>query len=212
MVRNFIFDIDGTLLNTFDMYMPALFTTLADHGISFAGKEEQLSTKMYGLAATSSLRALGVPKKLIPQINREWIKRAYEHVDRTRIIDGVPAVIQQLAANSRNKLAVVTSKTRAEYEKYVKARYAFTRYFAVVITADDTTEHKPHPAPISLAIRKMDAQPQQSVYIGDMPTDMQAAHAAGIKFAGAIYGSVNPAGIANADFCLNSPADLLTII
>lgn len=34
-IHNFIFDIDGTLIRTFDMYMPALFAVLARHGYSF---------------------------------------------------------------------------------------------------------------------------------------------------------------------------------
>lgn len=31
-IENFIFDIDGTLIDTIDMYMPAMIDTLAKHG------------------------------------------------------------------------------------------------------------------------------------------------------------------------------------
>ena len=31
-IENFIFDIDGTLIDTIDMYMPAMIDTLAQHG------------------------------------------------------------------------------------------------------------------------------------------------------------------------------------
>ena len=32
MIKNYIFDIDGTLINTIDMYMPAMIETLEKHG------------------------------------------------------------------------------------------------------------------------------------------------------------------------------------
>ena len=34
-MKNFIFDIDGTLINTIDMYMPAMFEVLAKHGYQY---------------------------------------------------------------------------------------------------------------------------------------------------------------------------------
>lgn len=208
----FIFDIDGTLINTFDMYMPALFTTLANHGITFSTeKQERLAKQMYGLAALSSLKTLGVPGELIPKINREWMERAYERVEQTTVISGIPAILRTLDQKPENQLAIVSSKTRLEYQQYFKNKYDFARYFAVTVMADDTSKHKPNPEPIEYALRKMGADPQKTVYIGDMATDMQAAHAAGIKFAGARYGSVNPAAIARADFELNVPADLLSL-
>ena len=32
MIKNYIFDIDGTLINTIDMYMPAMIEILEKHG------------------------------------------------------------------------------------------------------------------------------------------------------------------------------------
>lgn len=212
MMNYFIFDIDGTLINTFDMYMPALFATLEDHGYHFTPTEQQQqSRKMYGLAAKVSLQELGVPANQLAAINEEWINRAYEQEDRTTVFPTIPAIVAQLAAIPGNQLAIVTSKTGHEYQQHFQQRYRFAQNFSFAVTADDTTKHKPDPAPILLALQKMNADPHKAVYIGDMATDQQAAHSAGIKFAGAKYGSVNPQGIASADFLLHTPADLLKL-
>ena len=42
-INTFIFDIDGTLIDTFDMYMPAMVETLRKHG--YPVKDEQATMK-----------------------------------------------------------------------------------------------------------------------------------------------------------------------
>ena len=49
------------------------------------------------------------------------------------------------------------------------------------------------------------------VYVGDAVTDLQAARAAKIKFAGAVYGAADPQKVTAGDFILGDPADLLSI-
>ena len=49
-INNFIFDIDGTLIDTFDMYMPPMITILRQHGYHIA-PEDELATmkKLFGI-------------------------------------------------------------------------------------------------------------------------------------------------------------------
>lgn len=209
-MKNFIFDIDGTLIDTFDMYMPALMEILKDHGYRFADPA-QLKKNLYGIAAVDALQQLNIPAGEIAVINREWLTRAYQRFDQVRLLAGIPVVIEQLAARPDTKLAIVTSKTRAEYQQYFQDQYQFAKNFTVVVTADDTAAHKPAPEPLLLAMHRLAVDPATTVYIGDMPTDMQAAHAAGICFAGAMYGAVHPEQLAPADYQLKTPADLLMI-
>ncbi len=137
--------------------------------------------------------------------------QAYQNFDRVRVFAGVPELITQLASQSGTRLAIVTSKTRAEYRQYFQNQYEFAKYFSVVVTADDTQLHKPSAEPILLALARLGAQPATAVYVGDMLTDFIAAHAAKIKFAGADYGSEDPQKIADADFHLASLAGLIRL-
>ena len=137
--------------------------------------------------------------------------QAYQNFDRVRVFAGVPELITQLASQSGTRLAIVTSKTRAEYRQYFQNQYEFAKYFSVVVTADDTQLHKPSAEPILLALARLGAQPVTAVYVGDMLTDFIAAHAAKIKFAGADYGSEDPQKIADADFHLASLAGLIRL-
>ncbi len=71
------------------------------------------------------------------------------------------------AADIKNKLATV----------------GIDHYFDVVIATGELGIHKPDPAPITAAIKALVVKAERTIYVGDIETDLQAAHAAGAAFA-----------------------------
>ncbi|AWD63215.1 putative phosphatase [Limosilactobacillus reuteri] len=211
-IENFIFDIDGTLIDTIDMYMPAMIDTLAQHGHPVApDKVEQTKHDLFGITGQDALRLAGISEDEIPAIQQDWFKLAYQRADQVKVIEGIPEMLNTLANREDAKIAIATSKLADEYQEYFVNKYDFAKLFKVAITSADTKRHKPAPDPILAAMDKMGADPATAVYIGDTINDMKAAHAAGAKFAGALYSSANPDSIKDADFPLMKPADLLEI-
>lgn len=211
-IENFIFDIDGTLIDTIDMYMPAMIETLAKYGHPVApDKVEQAKHELFGITGQDALRIAGISEEKIPEIQKDWFNLAYERADRAKVIPGIPEMLAELAKRSDTKMAIATSKQADEYQEYFVNRYDFAKFFKVAITSADTKKHKPEPDPILAAMDKMGADPATTVYVGDTINDLKAAHAAGVKFAGALYGSANPETIKDADFPLTKPTDLLKI-
>lgn len=211
-IENFIFDIDGTLIDTIDMYMPAMIDTLAQHGHPVApDKVEQTKHDLFGITGQDALRLAGISEDEIPAIQQDWFKLAYQRADQVKVIDGIPEMLNALANREDAKIAIATSKLADEYQEYFVNKYDFAKLFKVAITSADTKKHKPDPDPILAAMDKMGADPATTVYVGDTINDMKAAHAAGAKFAGALYSSANPDSIKDADFPLMKPADLLEI-
>ena len=201
-IENFIFDIDGTLIDTIDMYMPAMIDTLAQHGHPVApDKVEQTKHDLFGITGRDALRLAGISEEEIPKMLK----------DRAKVIEGIPEMLNTLANREDAKIAIATSKLADEYQEYFVNKYDFAKLFKVAITSADTKKHKPAPDPILVAMDKMGADPATTVYVGDTINDMKAAHAAGAKFAGALYSSANPDSIKDADFPLMKPADLLKI-
>lgn len=86
-------------------------------------------------------------------------------------------------------------------------------FFDVIVGLDDCKEPKPSPEPLLKAINELYIEPKDCIYIGDQPTDVLAANAAGIECFGALWGegqkekllSVSPAGL------LQKPEDILVI-
>ena len=211
-IENFIFDIDGTLIDTIDMYMPAMIDTLAQHGHPVApDKVEQTKHDLFGITGQDALRLAGISEEEIPEMLKDWFDLAYQRADRAKVIEGIPEMLNTLANREDAKIAIATSKLADEYQEYFVNKYDFAKLFKVAITSADTKKHKPAPDPILAAMHKMRADPATTVYVGDTINDMKAAHAAGAKFAGALYSSANPDSIKDADFPLMKPADLLEI-
>ena len=211
-IENFIFDIDGTLIDTIDMYMPAMIDTLAQHGHPVApDKVEQTKHDLFGITGRDALRLAGISEEEIPEMLKDWFDLAYQRADRAKVIEGIPEMLNTLANREDAKIAIATSKLADEYQEYFVNKYDFAKLFKVAITSADTKKHKPAPDPILAAMDKMGADPATTVYVGDTINDMKAAHAAGAKFAGALYSSANPDSIKDADSPLMKPADLLKI-
>src|SRR4029079_98204 len=62
--------------------------------------------------------------------------------------------------------------------------------FEVLVAKEDTTLHKPEPEPLLLALDQLGADPADTVYVGDSPFDLRAAHAAGTTAAAAMWGGI----------------------
>ena len=81
--------------------------------------------------------------------------------------------------------------------------------FEHIILVEDTTEHKPAPAPMLEYLRRTGANPGNVVYVGDTVYDEQCATSAGVSFARAAWGSHQD--IPNATYNLKTPNDLLAL-
>ena len=85
------------------------------------------------------------------------------------------------------------------------------KYFSKFVFFDDTKRGKPAPDPIILAVKRLDAKFDETIYIGDTPYDMQAAHAANVAFGLVTWGNNPHAKMAGAEFKIDDPTELLTL-
>lgn len=86
---------------------------------------------------------------------------------------------------------------------------ALSECLEVVITRQDAPP-KPAPDGLHLALNRLDVTPECAVFVGDSPTDMTAAHAAGVVALGAVWGWHPPAALraAGADHLLPEPTSI----
>ncbi|HJW74797.1 MAG TPA: HAD-IA family hydrolase, partial [Thermoleophilia bacterium] len=86
-------------------------------------------------------------------------------------------------------------------------------YFSIIVTADDTTEHKPKPAPILLALERFAADAATAIYVGDSPVDIEAGHAAGTATAAVTWGIFPLADLERSrpTFVLSRPQELVAL-
>jgi len=135
----------------------------------------------------------------LPVVYREWfseelVQRILEKMsdyyldrkDQLVCYKGVPEVLAALKLRGY-RMGIVTSKRKVNAIDELKAK-GLDSWFEVIIAQEDTDRHKPSPDPLLAAAAQLNTAPEHCVYIGDQPTDIQAAHAAGMLSIAALWG------------------------
>ncbi len=207
-----LFDLDGTLIDSAPDLAGAANALRAEHGLaalSYAALRPMVGSGARGM--------LGVAFGVAPGDARfEGLKEAF--LDRyasrllveTRVFDDVAPILQALDDAGR-PWGIVTNKAM-RFAAPVIEGLGLHRRAAVVIAGDSTAHHKPHPAPLLEAARRMGQRSSECVYIGDDLRDIQAGRSAGMATLAAAWGYLG-AGEAidawGADRVLAMPFELL---
>lgn len=202
--REFIFDIDGTLIDTEKAVMESLKQVLRE-----MGKEEKKDEDLkfvFGIPGDVSLKRLGIED--VEKANGMWNRYMIERKGMIKEFEGIKSVLTRLKGKGC-KLGIVTSKTRKEYEsEFVPLGMA--GYFETVICVEDAARPKPSGEPIREYLKRSGTDSEEVIYIGDTAYDSQCAEEAGVNFGWAEWGKADGKGI-KAAARLKRPEDILTI-
>jgi pyrophosphatase PpaX len=209
-LRTFLFDLDGTLIDSVRLILDSYHHTLAAHGLPPRSDEEWL--RGVGTPLTVQLaewRDQGMLDALIATY------REYNLANHDRMVTVYPGIVAAVEAIRRAGCAtgLVTSKNRPGALRGL-ALAKLERMMDVLVCADEVTNPKPHPEPVEKAVALLDADPATTVYVGDSIHDMVSGRAAGVRTAAALWGPFGREHLAGAtpDYWLRTPADLLGLI
>jgi HAD superfamily hydrolase (TIGR01509 family) len=129
-------------------------------------------------------------------------------------VDPYPGVGDLLAAlRSAGIRTGVATNSDGRSASVVLGALGLVEQFDTVVTVDLVAAPKPDPALILLAISRLGVAPAEVAYVGDAPSDMRAARAAGVQAVAAGWGhqagAIDPD---SADHWLDQPADLLDLV
>jgi phosphoglycolate phosphatase len=206
----FIFDLDGTLLDTADDLGGALNRVLADANIAPVDKS------IYRPAASNGANALlevGFGDKW-PDVEQLALRQqlldyyAEDIAIHSKCFNGIEQLLASLEQNSI-KWGIMTNKPGFLTEPLVQAIPSLANVMAVV-SGDTLAVAKPSPEPLIHTANMLDVDPTRCLYIGDAERDIQAAKAANMYSATALWGyipSVDTALSWGADFNWQTPTD-----
>jgi len=226
-----LFDLDGTVVDTV-----ALITESFRYATRLVLQEELPDERILAYVGqplmTQMLQLAPDRAQELYDAYRDYNHR--RHDELVRAFEGVEEMLDALHAHGR-RLGLVTSKS-ADTTEMAFAAVGLREHFDAVVTASDTTAHKPSPEPLLLCLERLgvehdpcatrkrgarsaggapdgSAGPARPIYIGDSPFDIQAGTAAGMATAAVTWGVFPRAALeaAKPDFVLERPADVVRV-
>lgn len=172
-LKGFIFDLDGTLINS----LPVVRTSLNSTLLKFTGRvyNEQELSSLFGPSEE------GIFKKLFPDSWREVLEFYLDEYDRLHLqyAKPFPGVVEALTLLQERKmrLALVSGKGQGSMEISLK-HSSLKHFFEPIITGSELRASKAEHIQQVLALWNF--APEEVVYIGDIAYDVKAAKEVGV--------------------------------
>jgi HAD superfamily hydrolase (TIGR01509 family) len=177
-VRAVVFDMDGLMLNTEDVFDLAGRQLLARRGLEMT---DIIRHSMLGRRPVDAFNALISHTGMTDRIEdlMHETKELFEEISENSLatMPGLHDVLELVELRNL-PLAVATSSPRA-YMTPLLERFDLLHRFNFTLTAEDVTHGKPHPEIYQLAARKLKVSPDRMLVLEDSETGTRAAHAAG---------------------------------
>lgn len=167
-----LLDWDGNLAKTLHIWLEAYRVVLERRGIHKSDME------IAGMFGTSSMQMELWGVKDLHEADEEAGEEAVQMLPDVELYPDVLSTLEQLH-DKGHILGLVTTSTRQSLGDLL-AKYNLDKLFQVVITADDVSQHKPHPEPLLKAMEILGAIPELTIMIGDTEKDILSAQSAGI--------------------------------
>lgn len=208
----YIFDLDGTLLDTLPDLVNLTNMVLREHGMPEHTSEEVNSYVGNGARSLLQRAALpGTPDDELDEILARWKALYPEHGHAfTHPYDGMPETLDSLKRRGA-KLGVLSNKFDAATRSVIAEH--FPGVFDIVRGESPDTPRKPDPTGLLRMIADLGTVPERVAYVGDSGGDMTVAINAGATPVGVSWGyrSIDILREAGMRHLLGSPRDLLDI-
>ena len=184
-----LFDLDGTLIDSGAI----IVASMRHAATSVLGREipdEQLKAAVGGPGLIAQMRALD-EERVDELVEAYRLHNEPLHAELEPGA-GIEDALRALRAEGR-RLGIVTAKRHATIRLAFEVLPQLEDFFDVVVGADDTARHKPHPDPILAALDRLGAGPAEAAYVGDSPFDVAAAKAAGVTAVAVAWGGIHTA-------------------
>lgn len=201
-IRAVLFDLDGTLVDSFHSHYRVYTRVFADLGVPF---DEDAYARHYSPNWYRFYERLGLPQAQWEAADQAWLRYYTDEApDRCAGADEALAAVRA----SGRRLGLVTSGDRARVDHDLR-RLGWAGMFEVTVCGGEVPQRKPHPEALLYALDRLALSPQQAAYVGDTVEDIEMGRGAGAVTI-AVLGGFAPSEAleqASPDVMLTSLAD-----
>jgi phosphoglycolate phosphatase len=216
-IRAIIFDMDGTLIDSIDVYYNIVREILDSFGMEMTLSREALfeclsqGKRLSDILFSPDLENREGTVEYFSILSINAFKETFARGE-VKLIDGVDELLNHLRQRGFS-LAVVTSSMTEIVVPFLRAKNLHS-HLDCVLGRTEVSRLKPFPDPLLKCTEMLNVEPCESVYVGDSIIDIQAGKAAGTGTIGVLTGASDLNGLkAEApDVILDSVGDLLTVL
>jgi HAD superfamily hydrolase (TIGR01509 family) len=192
-VECFLFDLDGTLVDSSPAHERAFLEALA---ALTAGEAEGFEYQQYrGLSTAAVFESLveadGETLDALVKAKREAYLDQVQHGE-VLLFPYAETLLREIQDSGRRSFLVTSASNRSALT--ILEKYELKAFFSDVVTSEDVCRPKPAPDMFELVLRRNQLTPSLCVTVEDAVSGVRASHAAGVD-AVLVHGSQGAAGV-----------------
>lgn len=195
------FDFDGTLADSFELFVEAF------RKVAPVKKPSSIDIeKLRGMSVKEVIKELGVKKWQIPRLVVDGRKEMAKGVNALQLFPGIKESLEELKKEG-NKLIVLSSNSPENIRKCLENN-SVSEYFDDII-GDIGLTSKPK------VIKKLASKANETIiYVGDEVRDVEASHKAGVRCVAVTWGFNTEEALVKSspDWVVNSPSELSKLL
>ena len=187
--KTFIFDLDGTLLDTLGDLAAAVNYALRTHGMPEHSIDD---VRRFVGNGVRKLMERAIPDGAAnPQFDETFATFRHYYMahslDTTRPYEGIPETLAALKERGC-RLAVVSNKMMAATQELCQHFFPDTIEVAIGENETEGIRKKPAPDTVFAALRQLGVGEEGAVYVGDSDVDLETARQSGLPCISVLWG------------------------
>ena len=206
MITQIIFDLDGTLIDSLDIFIKIGNDMAEKYG--YKSLNEEKIKELLKLPMKKRIESLKIPVYKIPKMGFEALSTFNSYAAQVRPIEGVKEMLEQLHKEGY-RLSIVSSNSLRNINTFLKAN-ELNLFDNIQASKGLFGKH----ITISKLITKLRVKKEEVIYIGDEQRDVEACRKIGIKVISVLWGfdSLELIEKVNPDFIVSDPKEIFEII
>lgn len=177
-IKGFFFDLDGTLVNTYEADFLAYRDAIEEVTGTRVSREDFMTTNGMEMKHKLKLLTPGVTPHDETAVAAGKKKHYKKYLHLTIPNQTLIEFLADLAGD--HLIALVTTAKQQNAEAVLEA-HDISKYFSVKVFGDEVKSSKPHPESYLLALERAGLGADEVLAFEDSPSGLESAHAAGIK-------------------------------
>lgn len=174
-MRHWVFDLDGTLVDSFDYYLEFSKQVFSANGVQFLPHHQEECLGSPALPFLSKYLSESIAHASLADLRNQSL------IDATKIrpFPGVEGHLNELRRRG-SRMAVWTNRDRDTTDRVLECT-GLDKYMDLVVTRSCVARHKPHPDGMLKILSSFDCEAHEVTMVGDHDVDIEAAIASGVR-------------------------------